>query len=87
MLHNSEKEIYEIEGSNVNYEDRPNEEGIYYGMTANEIENDVVGCSVARHKEHIVIINGYVSCVRGNAKSGEDREGDPYISLFHARHF
>ena len=86
LLAYSEEVVYEIESGNVKNEKSPNQERIEYGVTANEVEEDVVGGSVASHKEHVVVVDGSVNHVSGDAEARKNGKGDPHIALSHACH-
>jgi hypothetical protein len=50
----------EIERGNVNEEEKNNGYRVKHRATANEIENDIVGRTVAAHKGHVVVVDQYI---------------------------
>ena len=64
------EEIDKIERGNINEEQEHNRNGIEYGVTANNIKDNIVRSTVTAHKEHVVVVKGHVCYVRGNTEEG-----------------
>ena len=81
-----DKEVYGVEKGYVNYKQQHNGQGIENGITVHKIIDNVVGCAVTPHKEHIVVINQNVCKICRTAEGKENREGDGHILPFHTCH-
>ena len=75
-----------VEAENVDQEQRHNQQGIQHTVSIYQIVKNVVGCAVASHQEHIVVIQrnvGYISC---DAEENQNGVGDEHITLAHPLH-
>ena len=64
-----DKEIDSIESGNIDKEKQNHNARIKDCMTLYQIEQNVIWCAVAPHKEHIVVVKGNICHVCSNAES------------------
>ena len=64
-----DKEIDSVESRNIDKEKQNHNARIKNCMTVYQIEENVVRCAVAPHKEHIVVVKGNICDVCSNTES------------------
>ena len=72
-----------IECRDVKKEEKNYDQGVEHGMSANHIIKNIVGCAIACHQEHIVVVDQDVDGISHYAEGPKDGEGDINVLFLH----